>query len=326
MHRNLHLYLAKAHGESRHVIAISIDIRGFSKFCKSTDSADVALFISKFYLILIEKFKTIDPEVFYKPTGDGLMVCISYDESNLQERFQKVMQSSMECVNEFESLFDNLSVINFETPKALGIGIARGSASAVLAEDGEDQLVIDYSGHKLNFAARLQDLARPSGIVFEKTSNFELLSPEVQEQFSDTEIYVRSVAEDKPVTVSFTTDLTKINPQNLEPLSAKWGTTSVTYTKSSLLRTNANISVAKLSEVKKSVHHVRVFVAKPHATIPDMESSRDLVENDDFTLEKVGKSHEVHINLDVFKSDYPDFIEECKARQAITFTIQYHYD
>lgn len=158
MHKGLKEMLNRVHGESQHVIAISIDVRDFSRFSQSQDSVDVALFISKFYLQLIERYQAVIEDFFFKPTGDGLMICIPYDEDTLKDRFSKVIQISLDCHQDFRTMFDDLNVINFETPSLLGIGIARGSACAIVANDDDSQYTIDYSGHKLNLAARLQDL------------------------------------------------------------------------------------------------------------------------------------------------------------------------
>lgn len=64
--------LIDAQGRSEFVIVVVADIRGFSRFSTVNESPNIAMFIKRFYLQLInEYFKTAN---FVKPTGDGLLM------------------------------------------------------------------------------------------------------------------------------------------------------------------------------------------------------------------------------------------------------------
>jgi class 3 adenylate cyclase len=167
MHRQLKDLLHRAKGESHLVIVVFLDVRGFSAWM--SESSEAALFLRSAYTrILDEYFPTA---AFFKPTGDGLMIILDYDDDNLQDVVQGAVQASIRLVDEFPDITSGDPMVNFETPGELGIGIARGAATSLISEGK----YLDYSGRPLNLAARLMDLARPSGVVFSANFGYELL-------------------------------------------------------------------------------------------------------------------------------------------------------
>lgn len=178
MHHQFQELLINAQGISQHIIAIILDIRGFSSFCQQVESPDVGVYISKVYLKIINNYFQFAS--FYKPTGDGLLVIISYDETNIKERINTTIKTCLRFLKEFSALLTNEPMINYETPDNLGIGLARGSACRIFS--GEK--ILDYSGRILNSASRLMDIARPSGIVFDSSFGYDLLEDNIKELFS----------------------------------------------------------------------------------------------------------------------------------------------
>ncbi|HEX3254081.1 MAG TPA: hypothetical protein VHS05_31890 [Pyrinomonadaceae bacterium] len=132
---------------------------------------------------------------FVKPTGDGLLMTFPYTETNLLEVSETVINACITCLNEFPTICKNDPMINFETPTAIGFGIARGTACCLYS--GEETL--DYSGHLLNLASRLNDLARPSGIVIDGGFLESVIPGTSRALFEDQEVYVRSIAEEAPI-------------------------------------------------------------------------------------------------------------------------------
>jgi hypothetical protein len=328
MHKKLVDYLKNVSGESKHIIAVSIDIRDFSRFCKRNDSADVAIFISKFYLNLIERFQTIVKNFFFKPTGDGLMICIPYLESNLPERFQQLIEVAIKCHDEFKDMFNNVEIINFETPKNLGIGIARGSASEILSNDEGNEIVIDYSGHKLNFAARLQDLARPSGIIFENSRDLNFLSAKTKTLFSVIDIYVRSVAEDKPASICYLKENVKIQKENLEPLTSHWLTVSRTFTKTKLIKTTVNLHI-DLDNDKKQINSFRVRLQRPAIEWKDGFTGiiwQTLRESGDYTYVTYGGKPAIILKIKQINQTYSEFINTARQKDNLEFIVEYKVD
>ncbi len=69
MHRIFRKLLDNAAGTTEHIVAVVLDIRGFTPFCKDTESPDVAVFIKYVYTRTINAY--FPNASFYKPTGDG---------------------------------------------------------------------------------------------------------------------------------------------------------------------------------------------------------------------------------------------------------------
>ena len=75
--------LAEAQGKSEYVITVVADVRGFSTFSKQHESTDIAMFIKRFYMRLIDDY--FSKAGFFKTKGDGLLMTFPYSESNLRE-------------------------------------------------------------------------------------------------------------------------------------------------------------------------------------------------------------------------------------------------
>lgn len=145
---------------------------------------------------------------------------------------EKVINSSLACLNDFSNLFSKDPMINFAIPEEIGFGIGRGPACCLYP--GED--ILDYSGHLLNLTSRLNDLARPGGIVIDGSFLKSVIPENVRELFGEQEVYVRSIAEESPITVFFLKDNVVIPESALAPLNSEnWTTQVVTFTVKQLL-------------------------------------------------------------------------------------------
>jgi len=212
MHREFKTLLRDARGESNHVIAVNLDIRGFSSFSNKVESADAAMFIKTVHLKLIENY--FPYASFFKPTGDGLLLAISYDERSLKRVVRKTIDTCLRVSKEFCTFRENVPMINFKTPDNIGIGLSRGPACRLFSGDK----TLDYLGRVLNLASRLMDAARPSGIVFNEGLGVSLLTAEQAALFDTDEIYVKGIAETEPLRIWYTKDLTKISLLYKQPL------------------------------------------------------------------------------------------------------------
>ena len=192
MHRILSEALPKADGRSERIIVVIADIRGFSAFSLRHESPEVAMYIKRVYIKLINEYFPFNS--FYKPTGDGLLMTIQIDEENLEERARATVDACLRCIEEFPNICAGDPMINFEVPSQIGFGVTRGTACCLISGEA----VLDYSGQILNLASRLTDLARPEGIILDGQFGIELLSNPVKEKFQPTEVYIRSVAEAEP--------------------------------------------------------------------------------------------------------------------------------
>ncbi|MFL6229164.1 MAG: hypothetical protein ACJ741_10325 [Pyrinomonadaceae bacterium] len=212
MKQNFADALLGAQGRSEFVIVVVADIRGFSAFSTINESPNIAMFIKRFYLQLIHKY--FNDSNFVKPTGDGLLMTFSYSEENLLEVSEKVIRACLSCLNDFPSLCENDPMINFSVPQAIGFGIARGTACCLYS--GEE--ILDYSGHLLNLASRLNDLARPSGVVIDGNYLSVVIPEPLREMFKEQDVYVRSLAEDVPMKVFYLENCVNISDSSLAPL------------------------------------------------------------------------------------------------------------
>jgi len=217
MHNDFRKLLEKAIGASEFVIAINLDIRGFSKFSKVVESPEVAMYIKRVYMKLIDEY--FNNASFFKPTGDGLLILIPYTEENLDKTVTNATQICFKALVDFGSFCVNDPMINFNVPQKLGIGMSRGTACRLFSEDK----ILDYSGRVLNLASRLMDLARPSGIVFDDTFGIECLSEKLTGLFEKDSVYIRGIAEKEPIDIYYSKDYTRISPLNKQPIEeVKW--------------------------------------------------------------------------------------------------------
>jgi class 3 adenylate cyclase len=218
LHRQFRGLLDAAKGSSEFAVVVNVDIRGFSKFSKSVESIQVAAFIKRVYRRLIDEY--FSSAAFFKPTGDGLLIIITYDEGNLIEVITGAVETSFRLVSEFGQVCAGDPMINFPVPSKVGIGMARGSVSKIASGDK----ILDYSGAVLNLASRLMDLARPSGVVLEGAIGFDHLTDELKRAFVKDSVYVRSIAEQHPIEIYYTKD-TQILALNKYPINeTRWAT------------------------------------------------------------------------------------------------------
>lgn len=222
MHRNLRKLLEKAEGVSEFIIAVNVDIRGFSEFSKQVESPDAAMYIKRVYIRLVDDYFT--DASFFKPTGDGLLLTFPYNENNLKEVVRSTINKSWKVINNFRNICKNDPMINFQVPQHVGIGIARGTACRIVA----NRKVLDYSGHVLNLASRLMDIARPSGIVFSDSFGADLLDAKEINKFAKGKVYLKGIAENKPIPIFYSKGITKISAIHKSPLNKiAWKTVTI---------------------------------------------------------------------------------------------------
>lgn len=190
-----------ANGRSEFVIAVICDIRGFSSFSKNHEAPDIAMFSKRFYVKLLEEyFVTTD---FAKPTGDGMLLLFRYSENNLHEVSDLVLRTCWKVVKDFPTMMHNDSMINYKVPDAVGFGIARGTAFCLYSDDE----AVDYSGQTLNLASRLNEFARPHGIVIDGSYMLSVIPEELHNIFSTDLVFVRGISEGHPREVFCSSDV-----------------------------------------------------------------------------------------------------------------------
>jgi hypothetical protein len=137
----------------------------------------------------------------------------------LKDAVSNAITNSLNLLENFNKLREGDPMIYFPTPDRIGIGVSRGLACCI-SSDGR---ILDYSGRVINLASRLNDLARPCGIVFDSGLGLALLPKSIQELFLQDSVYVRGIAEEKPLTVYYTKQYTIIPPFRKQPMQEpKW--------------------------------------------------------------------------------------------------------
>ena len=215
MHRIFRKALDAARGNSQFIIVVMTDVRGFSAFSQNCESPDTAMFLKRVYIKMIDAYFNFAS--FYKSTGDGLLLTIPFNESNLREMSQKTVESCIACHSEFGHICNKDPMIRFKVPDKIGIGIARGTACCLIS----GRKIIDYSGRLLNLTSRLMDLARPSGIVIDSSFGIDLLDDKTRQLFNGQEIYLDGIAEEESMQVYYTKKFTTIPQRNRRPISVK---------------------------------------------------------------------------------------------------------
>jgi hypothetical protein len=139
---------------------------------------------------------------------------VPYTAKSLKEIISDTMTDCLRLLENFEKLREGDEMIYFSTPDKVGIGISRGPACCT----SSGGTIIDYSGRVINLASRLNDFARPSGVVFDSGLGLTLLPKEMQDLFLCENVYVRGIAEEKPIKVHFTKQCTIIPSDRKQPL------------------------------------------------------------------------------------------------------------
>lgn len=201
MMRTLKKKLVDAEGRSEFIIAVFCDIRGFSAFSAQNEATDTAMFIRRFYIELLDNY--FKNAVFAKPAGDGLLVIYRYSEKTLKAVSHEVLDACFRALEQYRSMFDRDPMINYSIPGAIGIGVARGSASCLYA----GKTIIDYSGAIVNLASRLNDYARPKGIVIDGKFLLDVVSEEFRALLAESNVYIRGIAEKEAVPIFHTKEV-----------------------------------------------------------------------------------------------------------------------
>lgn len=258
LHRHLKELLPTAKGESHTAVVVFLDIRGFSSFAKIAESADAALYLRSIYIRILDSY--FPESSFFKPTGDGLLIIFNYEDvEQLTKTVNNAIDASLRLIQDFSTLTSEDPMINFDVPSDLGIGLARGSATALISDDQ----VLDYSGRPLNLAARLMDLARPRGVVFDRSLGWTLLNEDYKKEFVAEQVYIKGIAEDSSVLVYVMANEVRLPDASKRPIRKyEWKTTKQEEIPLSKLR-ERGIYFHDLPEEPALRDNIRVHISHP---------------------------------------------------------------
>lgn len=258
MHRDLKKLLHGAKGESGFVLAQFLDVRGFSSFARMAESSEAAVFLRGFYTQVLDDY--YPNATFFKPTGDGLLIIHEVTDENLHEIVPSVVSTAIKLVSDFPTIADDDPMINFPVPNHIGCGIARGAATRLVS----GKKTLDYSGRPLNLAARLMDLARPTGVVIDDGVGVELIPQELMAAFTTEAVYLRGVAEEDPISVHYTSDQTELSAAVRHPIKAtNWHYDTARKTKFSDIKARGPRFLHTLAKKPSDVHRIKLNVSFP---------------------------------------------------------------
>lgn len=212
----LHKLITKfeqADGRSEFVIAVVVDIRDFSAFSRNHEAPDIAMFVKKFYATLLKSYFT--EAVYAKPTGDGLIMLFKYSEKTLSKVSGHVILNCLKAVDDFPQMLAADPMLNYQIPDRIGFGVARGTAFCLYA--GRE--IIDYSGQVLNLASRLNDFARPKGVVIDGSYLSDAIPENLRSEFlEDGCVYIRGIYESTPTKIYYSKSV-KIDESVKHPIA-----------------------------------------------------------------------------------------------------------
>jgi len=223
-----------------------VDVRGFTPFCQSVDSAEAGLFIKETYIKLIDGYFK---NAFIKLTGDGLVVIYEYQEGKAPEIAHWIVETCLRLVKDFGSFFADDEVMSAcNPPNRVGIGVSIGPVCCLLS--GEK--VLDYSGRPLNLASRLMNMARPMGLVVDDRVGRALMRTDLKDRFAVKQVYAHGVAEQKPIRVYYSKEHTLIPSIYLHPLQdPRWGTCTYIFSLRQLKELSDGKQIAEVPEEHK---------------------------------------------------------------------------
>ena len=191
MNRSLIHDIEVAKGSMENVIALFYDIRGFSRFCSNENPLVVNKLIKDFYLYLLGTH--YEKACYLKLVGDGLLFIFKHTISNKVSLPNTIIRASYKIIKEFPKRCEKNKLTNEELPTEIGVGISPGMAIRLFC----GTKTLDYIGDCVNVAARLNNLARPKGIVIDSRINDKMIPTNLISHFKKHKIYVPGISEDK---------------------------------------------------------------------------------------------------------------------------------
>lgn len=307
-----------ANGRSDFVIVVVCDIRGFSSFSKDHEAPDIAMFCKRFFVKLLEEY-FVDAD-FAKSTGDGMLLLFKYSEDNLHELADQVLTNCMKVVRDFPSMMKNDSMINYAVPDAVGFGIVRGTAFCLYS----DHEVVDYSGQILNLASRLNEFARPQGIVVDGSFMMSVIPEQLRGSFYSQMVFIKGISDELPREVFCSNDVVIPVEAKLPEKRSELRTADHKVTVAFVKKMPENVSI-KLPEEPLSTRPCTARVQWIHSTAnwlhpnaPEYTQWRNLAYTE---VEHTADGYFVHLKSEEILKVAAD--KELSSKTELTLIVQY---
>jgi hypothetical protein len=205
-------------------------------------------------------------------------------------------------------------MINFPTPSSVGFGISRGPSCCLFS----GRTILDYSGQLLNLAARLNDLARPKGIVIAGSYMQDVIPSGLHNQFKSGQVYIRGIAEDIPIDVFFSKADVVLPAYALQPITIHdWQLVEKTMTVAELQKLRGNFIIDIPAEPGTS-DKTRLEIKYHHPTMPGYYQSQSLGEHQVY---KDASGHHVRFDLGSSQGIVKQF--GLTRKKLVTFRFQF---
>ena len=271
------------------------------------------MFIKRFYMKLLSYY--FDKANFAKPTGDGLLLIFKYDENTLFEISKYVLTTAVKVMNDFPGMFDNDPMVNFATPNNVGFGITRGTACCLYS----GRKILDYTGQFINLAARLNDYARPRGIVIDGTYKDHSIPEELRTKFKTTKVFIRGIADHEPREVLYLSpEVTIPDYAFMSLINYELKLFKKTYPVKELKSFSANRLAWDLPEepVRGTLNKLKIY--RPDQKEPKFSI---MTTQDDYQLTKTAKGWLLSFPLAKIRKDIAQ--EQLSDDTPITFDFEY---
>lgn len=234
-------------GTSVDVLVMFCDLRGFTEatahlLLDAEASAKVASHLYQHVVdyCSIKPLGTRGPS--FKPAGDGLLVVweLPANLSDVKRQVNMMVSQIISMYDEF-SLPVGLVPVPIQ-PGKLGVGVARGKAARlrICQAKSKGRPLEDYFGNPVNLASKLQNLARPSGVVLDEESLDPVLRNDIRAKLSHK-----------------SQDVTGVGPRDFFMHGASEGKTRISPRKS--LRSPRKIGL-RPREISDMFHHSHAYI------------------------------------------------------------------
>lgn len=307
-----------ANGRSDFVIAVVCDIRGFSSFSKIHEAPDIAMFSKRFYVKLLEEY-FVDAD-FAKATGDGMLLLFRYSEDNLHSVADSAIRNCLRVVRDFPAMMANDSMINYKVPDDVGFGITRGTAFCLYT----DNEFIDYSGQTLNLASRLNEFARPHGVVIDGSFMTSVIPEDLRKSFYTEVVYVRGISDELPREVFCSSDVVITNDARTPDKKSTLKSVDYNVLAGFVRRMPDNVTIAMPEEPSPSIPCI-ARVQWIHSTAgwfnrnaPEYTVVRQLSHN---RVEHTADGYFVHLRTEEILNAIAD--KKLSSKTNLTIRVQY---
>jgi class 3 adenylate cyclase len=190
-----------------YTIAMFFDLRGSTRWADEVMAGDfdcIRDFIDALREWVVNEASK-PPQVcptFVKFLGDGFMCIWEVEKDSLTKHANAVIELACDLSVRYPSWAKEIkAVLPWKPPDGIGFGVDVSNAIRLTFENGSD----DYLGSPVSLASKMQNMARPRGVVIQERTWRDILDEKLRDRFpnagvmrlGDQEIHIRATKEVK---------------------------------------------------------------------------------------------------------------------------------